>query len=51
MFDVSHMGQVHITGADRKAFMERVSVADVEGLGEGKASLSLITNEQVGWFR
>lgn len=30
MFDVSHMGQVSLTGPDRLRFIERVSVGDIK---------------------
>lgn len=48
LFDVSHMGQVFIRGKDAKAFVESVTVADVKGLKEGHATLSVIPNEQGG---
>ena len=44
VFDVSHMGQVRIKGKDRVAFMERLICADVAGLKDGEASLTLFTN-------
>eukprot|EP00349_Pseudokeronopsis_sp_Brazil_P003892 CAMPEP_0202965114 /NCGR_PEP_ID=MMETSP1396-20130829/9204_1 /ASSEMBLY_ACC=CAM_ASM_000872 /TAXON_ID= /ORGANISM="Pseudokeronopsis sp., Strain Brazil" /LENGTH=359 /DNA_ID=CAMNT_0049687737 /DNA_START=135 /DNA_END=1214 /DNA_ORIENTATION=- len=48
IFDVSHMGQVKITGKDAKSFLERATVADIEALGKGKATLSLLMNEKGG---
>ena len=30
VFDVSHMGQTHFTGKDAKAFLEKVTVADID---------------------
>jgi aminomethyltransferase len=33
LFDVSHMGQVKIQGADAKAFLEKMTVADILALG------------------
>lgn len=48
LFDVSHMGQLRITGADRLRFLESVVVGDLEALGSGEAKLSLITNDQGG---
>jgi glycine cleavage system aminomethyltransferase T len=32
MFDVSHMGQIKLTGQDRERFIERVSVGDIKGM-------------------
>lgn len=48
LFDVSHMGQLRITGADRVAFLERAIVGDVAALDDGEAKLSLITNARGG---
>ena len=44
-FDVSHMGQVKFFGADREAFLERVTVIDFQRLNPGQGALALITNE------
>jgi aminomethyltransferase len=48
VFDVSHMGQVRVYGADRRRFLERLVVADLEALQEGHAVLSLLTNDRGG---
>ena len=48
VFDVSHMGQVRIKGKDRVNFIERLICADVQGLKEGEACLTLFTNDQGG---
>ena len=40
--------QVRITGKDRVAFMERLVCADVMGLKEGEASLTVFTNAKGG---
>ncbi|CAH0474348.1 unnamed protein product [Peronospora belbahrii] len=48
LFDVSHMGQVRITGNDRLEFLETVVVGDLQGLETGEAKLSLITNDKGG---
>ncbi|TMW58324.1 hypothetical protein Poli38472_011912 [Pythium oligandrum] len=48
LFDVSHMGQLRITGADRVRFLESIVVADLESLSHGEAKLSLITNDKGG---
>lgn len=48
LFDVSHMGQVRIKGKDARAFLERLTVADLQALVPGKATLSLIMNDKGG---
>ena len=48
IFDVSHMGQVHFRGADAAKFLERMTVVDTQALHHGKASLSLLMNENGG---
>jgi aminomethyltransferase len=49
LFDVSHMGQLRITGEDRLAFLESVVVGDLQALKpSGEAKLSLITNDKGG---
>lgn len=47
-FDVSHMMQTIVRGKDRFKFIEALSVADVEGMGLNKCTLSVLTNEQGG---
>ncbi|TQV83481.1 glycine cleavage system aminomethyltransferase GcvT [Denitrobaculum tricleocarpae] len=48
LFDVSHMGQVRITGADRVAALEALVPADVETLAVGRTRYSFFTNETGG---
>src|SRR3989338_4531194 len=48
LFDVSHMGQFTLRGADRVKFLESLVVADVAELPVGGATLSLFTNEKGG---
>lgn len=48
LFDVSHMGQIKLHGADRAKFLERLVVADVSALQPSRAQLSVITTEQGG---
>ena len=48
LFDVSHMCQVQLFGEDRVKFMESLVVADVSGLTNGAATLSVFTNDQGG---
>lgn len=42
LFDVSHMGQTRFKGKDASAFLERMTVCDVQALKPGQASLSLL---------
>ncbi|KAJ9464932.1 putative aminomethyltransferase [Diplonema papillatum] len=48
IFDVSHMGQWVLTGADREAFLERVTPIDMQSLAVGAGALTVITNENGG---
>lgn len=48
LFDVSHMGQVLVTGPDAEATLNRIVVSDVSQVGEGRACYTLILNEQGG---
>lgn len=48
VFDVSHMGQTHFMGKDAAAFLEHMTVVDTQALHHGKASLSLLMNENGG---
>jgi aminomethyltransferase len=48
LFDVSHMGQLRLVGADAAAALETLVPVDVVGLGEGKQRYALFTNEAGG---
>ncbi|KAJ2808683.1 hypothetical protein H4R20_000715 [Coemansia guatemalensis] len=48
IFDVSHMLQTRIVGADRHRFLERLVVADLKELPVGSSTLSLFTNKDGG---
>ncbi|MEQ8355049.1 MAG: glycine cleavage system aminomethyltransferase GcvT [Kiloniellaceae bacterium] len=48
LFDVSHMGQVKLEGADRVAALEALVPADIAGLGEGRQRYSFFTNDAGG---
>ncbi|PAX09783.1 glycine cleavage system aminomethyltransferase GcvT [Sphingomonas lenta] len=48
LFDVSHMGQVLLTGAEVDRSLERLLPGDVTGLGEGKLRYSLLLAENGG---
>ena len=48
LFDVSHMGQLRLTGADAAAALETLVPVDVVGLAEGKQRYALFTNDAGG---
>ena len=48
VFDVSHMGQVEVCGADAEPFLQRVLSNDVSKMAVGSAQYSLICDEQGG---
>ena len=48
LFDLGHMGQVRITGADALPYLQLITTNDVSALGPGGAQYSLLPNEQGG---
>jgi aminomethyltransferase len=48
LFDVSHMGQAFLSGADPAAALEALTPADLKGLGEGRQRYGLLLNEAGG---
>eukprot|EP00731_Ephydatia_muelleri_P001103 Em0001g1103a len=48
LFDVSHMLQLQVTGKDSLKFLELVSVADLQALENGAATLSVLTSPSGG---
>ena len=48
LFDVSHMGQLRLVGADAAAALETLVPVDVVGLGVGKQRYALFTNDAGG---
>jgi aminomethyltransferase len=48
LFDVSHMGQLMLSGAGVDAALEALVPRDVAGLGEGRMGYSLLLNEAGG---
>eukprot|EP01066_Platyproteum_vivax_P004566 Platyproteum_vivax@DN15928_c0_g1_i1.p1 len=48
IFDVSHMRQLHVTGLDGVAALERLVVGDLQSLQPQEGRLSLLTNERGG---
>ena len=48
LFDVSHMGQVRLTGADAAALLERLVPGDIQGLMPGRMRYTQFTNDKGG---
>lgn len=48
LFDVSHMGQVMVTGAGACGFWERVTPSSYSKLPDGRAKYSVLTNDKGG---
>ncbi len=48
LFDVSHMGQVFVTGPGALAFLQKVNANDIARIGPGKAIYSHLPNERGG---
>ncbi len=48
IFDVSHMGQVFISGTDALSYLQNLVPQDVAKLNEGRASYSMLVNEHGG---
>lgn len=48
LFDVSHMGEIWVEGADAIAFVNRITTNDVTKLVDGQAHYSALTNETGG---
>ncbi|MEK3720363.1 glycine cleavage system aminomethyltransferase GcvT [Paenibacillus sp. FSL H8-0034] len=48
LFDVSHMGEVTITGVNAEAYVQKLTTNDVTKLSNGQAQYSLMCNEAGG---
>jgi aminomethyltransferase len=48
LFDLSHMGEVWVTGTDAAAFLDYALVGKLSAMAEGKAKYSLICREDGG---
>lgn len=48
VFDVSHMGELRVTGSDALAFLQYLTINDVSKLNDGTGQYSAICNEQGG---
>src|SRR4051812_49579795 len=47
-FDVSHMGQVDVSGPGAEDFLQRMLSNDLGRIGDGQAQYTLLTNETGG---
>ena len=50
VFDVSHMGEIVVSGPDSAAFLNFVLTNDVARLRKGRSQYTLICNEAGGWW-
>ena len=48
VFDVSHMGELHVDGPTGQAFLQAMLSNDVDRIADGEAQYTLLTNEQGG---
>src|SRR6185436_477620 len=48
LFDVSHMGQITLTGKGATAFLEKTTPSTFVGLPPGRAKDTVLTNEKGG---
>src|ERR1700761_9258506 len=48
LFDVSHMGQAFLSGADPAKALESITPADISGIGEGAQRYGLLMNDAGG---
>jgi aminomethyltransferase len=48
VFDVSHMGEFFVTGNDREAFVDRVTVNDVKAMSHGQVNYSCMCKPHGG---
>jgi aminomethyltransferase len=48
LFDVSHMGEIEVTGAGALAHVQRLTTNDVAKLADNQVQYSMLTNESAG---
>jgi len=48
VFDVSHMGEIHVDGPSAHAFLQGMLSNDLDRIGDGQAQYTLLTNERGG---
>ncbi len=50
LFDVSHMGEIFVTGPDARNYLQYLTINDVDRLGIGGGQYSAILNEKGGFI-
>jgi len=48
LFDISHMGEVEVKGADALAFLQHIATQDVATIGEGQSNYALLCRPDGG---
>jgi aminomethyltransferase len=48
VFDVSHMGEIHVDGPTAETFLQDMLSNDLSKIGDGEAQYTLLTNERGG---
>jgi len=48
LFDVSHMGQIEVTGSGAEALLRKALASDIDRLEEGRAQYSFLLNDKGG---
>ena len=48
LFDVSHMGQARLNGAEAAAALETLVPGDIKNLGQGRTRYTVLTNDEGG---
>src|ERR671919_2622857 len=48
VFDVSHMGELHVEGPSAHEFLQSMLSNDLDRIGDGRAQYTLLTNDQGG---
>lgn len=48
VFDVSHMGELHVDGPTAQAFLQDMLSNDLDRIGDGRAQYTLLTNDRGG---
>jgi aminomethyltransferase len=48
LFDISHMGEIFVTGSEAEAWLNRLLTNDVAHLGNGQGQYTLLLNERGG---
>ena len=49
LFDVSHMGEVRVTGTQAREFLQYITVNDIHALSIGKGQYTAMLNEKAGF--